>query len=91
MDAGWRKLSLLLGTVPITLLDVKFQDFTEIFKCDSYAETLASAATAAAAAVAAVKMSSAAIEVVTGATEGQYDSVIVVINCDGAGYRSQGL
>ena len=52
---------------------------------------LASAVTAAAAAVAAVKLSSAAIEVVTGATEGQYDSVIVVINCDGAGYRSQGL
>ena len=52
---------------------------------------LASAATAAAAAVAAVKVLLAAIEVVTGATEGQYDSVIIVINCDEAGYRSQGL
>ena len=52
---------------------------------------LASAATAAAAAVAAVKMSLAAIEAITGATQGQYDFGIVVINCDGTGYRSQGL
>ena len=91
MDAGWRKLLLVLGTVPITLLDITFQDFTEIFKCDGYAAMLASAATAAAAAVAAVKMSLAAIEAITGATQGQYDFGIVVINCDGTGYRSQGL
>ena len=52
---------------------------------------LASAATAAAVAVAAVKMSLAAIEAITGATQGQYDFGIVVINCDGTGFRSQGL
>ena len=54
--------------VPTILLDIKFEDFTEIFKCDSYTAMLVSAATAAVAAVAAVKVSLADIDVVTGAT-----------------------
>ena len=73
MGARQHKLSLVLGMEPIIFLDVKFEDFTEIFKCDSYAAMLASAATATAAAVAAVEVSLAVIEVVTGATGGQYD------------------
>ena len=82
---------MVLGIVPIILLDIKVEDFTEIFKCNSYTAMLVSATTAAAAAIAAVKVSLAAIEVVTGATGGQYDFGSVVVNCDGAGYRSQGL
>jgi len=54
--------------VPIMLLDIKFEDFTEILKCDSYTAMLVSAATAAAAAVAAAKVSLEDIDVVTGAT-----------------------
>ena len=65
--------------VPTILLDVKFEDFTEIFKCSGDAAMLASAATAAAAAVAAVKVPLAAIEVVTGATGGQYDFLAALL------------
>ena len=50
-------------------MDVRFEDFTEIFKCDGYAAMLVSVATAAAAAVAAAKVLLAAIDVVIGAIE----------------------
>ena len=60
---------MALGIVPTKLLDVRFEDFTKIFKCDSYAAMLVSVATAAAAAIAVAKVLSAAIEVVIGATE----------------------
>ena len=79
MGAGQRKLSLVLGLVPIILLGCKVWGLTEIFKCDSYAAMLVSAATAAAAAVAAVKVSLAAFEVVTGATGGQYDFLAALL------------